>query len=66
MTDQEVADRLKRDDEIWTGPRFVALLGGTLAFALVLIYVISSLKSGDYTWYPFAHDPGHELAESNW
>ena len=66
MNDQEIAERLKRDDEYWTGPRFMGLLGLTLAVALSVIYFISSVRSGDYTWQPFAHDPEAELAPSSW
>ncbi|MBX7193301.1 MAG: hypothetical protein K1X94_14700 [Sandaracinaceae bacterium] len=66
MDDKQFEDRLKKDDETWDGPRLITLLLGTLAVALTVIFVISSLKSGDYTWHPFAHDNAHELAPSDW
>lgn len=44
----------------------MGLLGLTLAVALSVIYFISSVRSGDYTWQPFAHDPEAELAPSSW
>jgi hypothetical protein len=34
--------------------------------ALTVIFVISSLKSGDYTWHPFAHDHAQQLPMSDW
>lgn len=64
MTSEEVA-RLKASDEFWTGPRFVGLLFLTLAIAIAVIYSISSLYSGDWTWQPLAHDPAHELLPSD-
>jgi len=44
----------------------MGLLGVTLTIAFAVIYFISSVRSGDYTWQPFAHDPAAELAPSNW
>ena len=35
---------------------FVGLLFGTLAVALVVIYSIASVRSGDWTWRPLAND----------
>lgn len=64
MTHEEVA-RLKASDEYWTGPRFVALLFGTLTIAIAVIYVMSSVYSDNWTWRPLAHDPGHELLPSD-
>jgi hypothetical protein len=66
VDDKQIAERLKADDATWDGPRLIGLLGVTLALALTVIYVISSLKSGDYTWHPFAHDNARELAPSSW
>ena len=66
MDDKQIAERLKVEDATWTGPRLIALLFGTLAVALTVIFVISSLKSGDYSWHPFAHRPERELPISNW
>lgn len=64
MTQQEIAT-LKAADAYWTGPRFVGLLFVTLAIAIAVIYSISSVYSGDWTWSPLAHDPAHELLPSD-
>lgn len=64
MTDQEIEERLARDDAFWTGPRLVGLLLGTLAVAFTVIFVISSLKSGDYTWHPLANPDPFDLRPS--
>ncbi|MBN8615143.1 MAG: hypothetical protein J0L92_31385 [Deltaproteobacteria bacterium] len=66
MDDKQIEQRLAQDDATWNGPRLVALLLGTLAVALTVIFVISSLKSGDYTWHPFAHDNERELPMADW
>ena len=63
MTNHEA--RFKAEDEYWTASRLVMLLFGTLAIALSVIYAISSLYSGDWTWRPLAHDPAHELLPSD-
>ena len=49
--------RIAREEEEWTGPKLFGLMVVTLIVALSVIYVISSLKSGDYTWYPFGTTP---------
>lgn len=66
MDDKQIAARLEAEDAFWDGPRLIALLFGTLAVALVVIYVISSLKSGDYSWRPFAHDHAREMPIADW
>ncbi|MEQ8456891.1 MAG: hypothetical protein RLO52_10530 [Sandaracinaceae bacterium] len=48
--------KLTKVDQEWTGSRFIGLLVGTLTVALIVIFVIASVKSGDYSWYPFGHD----------
>ena len=65
MTDEQIAERLKRDDAYWTGPRFVGLLFLTLAIAISVIYAMSSLYYNDWTWHPLAHDPAHEILPSD-
>ena len=65
MNDQELAERMRRADAYWNGPRLMMLLGGTLAAALTVIYIASSLYYGNYTWNPLAHDPGHEILPSD-
>ena len=66
MTDDEIQKRLERDDEFWTGPRFVGLLFATLGVTLTFIYFIASVRTGDYTWSPLAHDPVDEVEISDW
>mgnify|MGYP001577664580 CR=1 FL=1 len=66
MTDDEIQKRLERDDEFWTGPRFVGLLFATLGVALGFIYFISSVRTGDYTWHPLAHHLVEEVEISGW
>lgn len=66
MNDKYYEERLKREDEFWTTPKFVGLLFATLGTAFCVIYVISSLKSGDYTWHPLANDPVREAPISDW
>ncbi len=66
MNAEQIEARQKMQDAYWTGPRFLGLLGITLAIAFSVIYTIASLKSGDFTWKPFAHDPQRELPASNW
>ena len=65
MTDEQIAERTRRDDEFWTGPRYVGLLFATLTVAICVIYAMSSLYYDNWTWYPLAHDPAHELLPSN-
>ena len=58
MTEQESAHgKLSPVDQQWTGPRFIGLLFVSLLIALAVIYFIASVKSGDYSWSPLAHDP---------
>ena len=56
---------LSEEDKFWNGPRFVALLCGTVAVALAVIYFIACVKSGNYVWNPLAHDPATELMPAN-
>lgn len=48
--------KLSKVDRQWTGNRFMVLFTVTLLAALTLIYVMASVKSGDYSWNPLAHD----------
>ena len=48
--------KLSPVDQKWTGQRFIMLLVATLTVALVAIYVTASIKSGDFSWSPLAHD----------
>lgn len=66
MYDKQILERLKADDATWDGPRLIGLLFVTLAIALAVIYFIASVRSGDYTWQPFAHDHARELPMSTW
>ncbi len=48
--------KLSPVDQAWDGTRFMILFVSTLTVALIVIYVIACLKSGDYSYNPFAHD----------
>lgn len=64
MTNEETA-RLKAADEFWNAQRFTGLLFLTLTIAIAVIYAISSLYSGNWSWSPLAHDPAHEILPSD-
>jgi hypothetical protein len=66
VDDKYYEERLAREDQTWTGPRFVGLLFVTLGLAFALIYFISSVGTGDYTWHPLANDPVREAPISDW
>lgn len=59
-------DRLAKYDETWNGPRLHALLGITLVIAIAVIYFIASVRHGDFSYDPTAHDPATEIAPSGW
>ena len=66
MTQMESAHgKLAPVDQKWTGPRFIALFCVTVAIALTIIYTISSIKSGDFSYHPFAHDLVKHTIESS-
>jgi hypothetical protein len=48
--------KLSPEDQRWDVNRFLVLLFVTLIIALILIYIIAGLKSGDFSYQPFAHD----------
>ena len=53
--------RIAREEATWTGPKFMGLLAGTLVFALILIFCISSIgtegRPNDFSWYPWGATP---------
>ncbi|HEX5656716.1 MAG TPA: hypothetical protein VFX59_05945 [Polyangiales bacterium] len=54
--------RIEREEAWASGPKFVGLLFGTLAVALVVIYTIASWPTEsrpfwDFSWYPFGKTP---------
>lgn len=57
--------KLSPVDQAWTGSRFIGLLLVTLTIALIVIYTIASVKSGDFSWHPFAHDLERHTLESS-
>lgn len=66
MSETESAHgKLSTVDQEWTGERFMLLFVATLGAALGVIYVIASLKTGDFTWHPFAHDLVRHTLESS-
>ena len=44
---------------------FLLLLVVTLVIALSIIYTIASIKTGDFSWHPFAHDMVRHTLESS-
>ena len=57
MSEAESArGKLSKLDTEWNSTRFMILFSATVFAALCIIYTISSLKTGDWTWHPFAHD----------
>ena len=57
MSEQESAHgKLSAVDKKWQGNQFMVLFVITLGICLVIIYTIASIKSGDWSWHPFAHD----------
>jgi hypothetical protein len=66
LDDQQIEARRERQDAVWNGPRLHVLLAVTLTIAIAFIYTIASLKTGDFTWDPTAHDPATEIAPSGW
>ena len=64
-TEEQRLSRIAREEAAWTGPKFIGLLFGTLAVALMFIYTIASYPTEsrpywDFSWYPFGKTPGSE------
>lgn len=57
--------KLSPVDQKWTAGRFLMLFFGTLAVALTIIYTIASIKSGDFSYHPLAHDLVKNTIESS-
>ncbi len=57
--------KLSPTDQAWNAPRFLVLLTATLTVALAVIYTIASIKYGDFSWHPLAHDPVRHTFESS-
>jgi hypothetical protein len=66
VDDREIAERLEKQDAFWNGPRLTYLMFASIAVAIVVLWVISSIRSGDFSWMPLAHDPVRELPPSGW
>jgi hypothetical protein len=61
-TEEQRLARIAREEETWTGPKFIGLLFGTLLVALLFIYTIASYPTKsrpywDFSWYPFGKTP---------
>lgn len=64
MSEMESAHgKLSKVDQEFNGPKFLMLLVITLAIAFAIIYFIAGVKSGDFTYSPFAHDPIKHVLE---
>jgi len=57
--------KLSKVDQEWNANRFLVLLVVVLGVAFAIIYSIASLKSGDWSWYPFAHQIDPHVIESS-
>lgn len=61
-TEEQRTARIAREEATWTGPKFIALLAGTIVFALCLIFTMASYPTAsrpfwDLSWYPFGTTP---------
>jgi hypothetical protein len=66
MAEMESAHgKLSPVDQKWNAPKFLVLFVVALFAGLSFIYLISSIKSGDYGWSPFAHDIVKHTIESS-
>ncbi len=57
--------KLSTVDQKWNSTRFLILLVGVLSLAFAIIYVISSIKTGNWVWHPTAHDWVQHTLESS-
>jgi hypothetical protein len=57
--------KLSAVDQKYTAQRYLALLFGTLIVALIIIYFIAGVKSGDFVWNPLAHDWAQHALETS-
>jgi hypothetical protein len=58
--------QLAREDALWDGPRLHILLLVTVIACVGVIYAISSVRDGDWSWSPLGHDPANEILPSGW
>lgn len=66
MNDAQIEARRIQQDAYWDGPRLHMLLAVTLAASIAVIYFIASVRSGDFSWDPTAHDPATQIMPSGW
>jgi len=57
--------KLSKVDREWNSTRFMILFWATIAVTLVILYSISSVKTGDWSYYPFAHDIVRHTVETS-
>ena len=57
--------KLSKIDQEWNSSRFLLLIVVVLSVAFAIIYGIASLKSGDFSWNPLAHDPDQHVFETS-
>jgi hypothetical protein len=61
-TEEQRNARIAHEEATWTGPKFMALMAGTLVVALMFIYTIASYPTEsrpfwDFSWYPWGTTP---------
>lgn len=56
--------KLSPVDQQYNAQRFMLLLVVTLLASLAILFVLASLKFGDFSWNPLAHDPVKHTFES--
>lgn len=57
-TDKNNAALAKVDAE-YDGKKFITLLFVSLVIALIVIYVLASIGTGDFSWKPFGNEAKH-------
>lgn len=57
--------KLSPVDQQHNAQRFMLLLFVTLLASMVTLFVLASLKSGDFSWHPLAHDIEKHSFESS-
>ena len=56
---------LSQLDKDWGSTRFLGMIVVVLGIAFTIIYTIASIKTGNWSWHPFAHDLVRHTLESS-
>lgn len=57
--------KLSKVDREWTSTRFMVLFWTTIVVVLIILYSIASIKTGNWSWQPFAHDVVRHTIETS-